>query len=178
MPSTPYDAKGLLRTAVRQDNPLLFMKHKGLYRTKGMVPEEEYTIPLGKADVKREGNDVTIIATSMMVSKALTAGGKLAKEGIEIEAIDPGTLVPLDTETVLDSIKKTGKLVILEEAVKRRSVEADIASIVVEQALGYLDAPIVRLGAPSVAFPFSSHLERLMTPTEEDLIKAVREILA
>jgi len=178
MPSTPYDAKGLLKTAIREDNPVLFIEHKGLYGAKGMVPEAEYTIPLGKADIKREGDDITVVATSKMVVTALGAAEKLAREGIEIEVIDPRTLVPLDTETILNSIKKTGKLVILEEATKRGSVGADIASIVVEQAFDYLDAPIVRLGAPSVPFPFSPYLERLMIPAEEDLIKAVIETFA
>ncbi len=178
MPSTPYDAKGLLKTAIREDNPVLFIEHKGLYGTKGMVPRGDYTIPLGNADVKRVGDHVTVIATSKMVMTALGAAETLSKEGIELEVVDPRTLVPLDMETMLDSFRKTGRLVIAEEAVKRGSVGADFCSRIVEEAFDYLDGPIVRLGAPSVPFPFSPALEQHMIPTEEDVVNAVRRVLA
>jgi pyruvate/2-oxoglutarate/acetoin dehydrogenase E1 component len=178
MPSTPYDAKGLLKTAIREDNPVLFIEHKGLYSTRGMVPEGEYAIPFGKADIKRGGDNATVVATAKMVTTALGAAEKLAEEGIEIEVVDPRTLVPLDMETILSSFRKTGKLVVVEEAIKRGSAGADICSTVVEEAFDYLDGPIVRVGAPSVPFPFSPHLEKLVIPTEEDIIQAVWDALA
>jgi pyruvate dehydrogenase E1 component beta subunit len=143
-----------------------------------LVPEGDYTIPLGKADVKREGDHVTVIATSRMVMTALGAAERLSEDGIEIEVVDPRTLVPLDTETILSSFRKTGRLVMVEEAVKRGSVGADICSTIVEEAFDYLDGPIVRLGAPSVPFPFSPVLEEQMIPTEEDIVNAVRRVLA
>src|SRR5699024_8497076 len=146
-PSNGYDAKGLLKAAIDDDNPVIFYEHKLLYGTKSEVPEEEYAIPLGKADIKKEGKDITVVATAVMVPKALEAAEKLEKEGISVEVIDPRTLVPLDKETIIESVSKTGKLVVVHEAVKRGGFGGEIASMVAEsEAFDYLDAPIRRLG--------------------------------
>ncbi|NQD49770.1 alpha-ketoacid dehydrogenase subunit beta, partial [Bacillus altitudinis] len=146
-PSTAYDAKGLLKAAMDDDNPVIFYEHKLLYKTIGEVPEEQYSIPLGKADVKRSGKDVTIVATAIMVHKALEAAKELEAEGIDVEIIDPRTLVPLDEETIIESVKKTGKCIVVHEAVKRGGYGGEIASMIAEsEAFDYLDAPIKRLG--------------------------------
>src|SRR5665647_264550 len=142
MPSTPYDVKGLLKTAIRDNDPVVFIEHKTLYLSKGPVPEEEYLIPFGAADIKREGKDVTIFAYSAMVLKALAAAEELSKEGISCEVIDPRTLVPLDIDALIKSVKKTNKLVVLSEAVERGSIASDIIAIVNDMAFDYLDAPI------------------------------------
>lgn len=178
IPSTPYDAKGLLKTAIRDNNPVLFKEHKQLYSTEGLVPEEEYLIPFGKADVKREGEDVTIVATSFMVLKALSAAATLAKNGIDAEVVDPRTLVPLDEEVIINSVKKTGRVVIVHEAWKRCGTGAEIAAIVAEKAFDYLNAPIKRVAALDVPIPFSRPLEGYVLPNEKDVIKAVKEILS
>jgi len=161
MPSTPADAKGLLITAIRDDNPVAFLEHKLLYNTKGEVPEGEYTIPFGQADIKREGKDVTVVATARMVHYALNAAEKLAAEGIDVEIVDPRTLSPLDEDTILDSVKKTHKLVIVHEEVKLAGSGAEIAAMVAEQAFDYLDAPILRVAAPFSPVPFAPSLEEL-----------------
>ncbi|MCL5960035.1 MAG: alpha-ketoacid dehydrogenase subunit beta [Chloroflexi bacterium] len=176
-PSTPYDAKGLLKSAIRSDDPVVFIEHKLLYNTKGPVPEEEYTLPIGKADVKREGHDATVVATSLMVLKALAAAEKLAAQGIEVEVIDPRTLFPLDLETIVESVKKTGKLVIVHEAVGRGGVGAEIATQVMEKAFDYLDAPIKRVAALPVPVPFAPHLENFVIPSEERIIESVQDLL-
>jgi pyruvate dehydrogenase E1 component beta subunit len=178
VPSTPYDAKGLLKSAIREDNPVAFLYHKKLLldNLKGEIPKEEYIIPLGKADIKREGNDVTVVATALMVHRALAAADKLQKEGISIEVIDPRTLVPLDKQAIIDSVKKTGKLVIMEEEPKTGGGAAEIAAIVAEEAFDQLNAPIKRVCAPDTPVPFSPALEKIWMPDEEDLIKAVTEI--
>lgn len=176
-PSTPYDAKGLLKTAIRGDNPVFFCEHKLLYPLKGMIPEEEYTVPFGKADVKREGKDVTIFATMLMVHKALVAAVQLSKTGISAEVIDPRTLVPLDKASILASVKKTGRVVIVSEDVKTAGVSAEIAVVVAEEAIDYLDAPIKRVAELDTPIPFSPPLENFVIPDENRIIKAVKEIV-
>lgn len=178
MPSTPYDAKGLLISSIRDNNPVIFIEHKLLYRTKGPVPEEEYTIPLGVAEVKREGRDVTIIATSLMVLRALAAAEKLAREGIEAEVIDPRTLKPLDVDTIVNSVKKTGRALIVHEAPVTCGVGAEILARIVEsEAFYYLQAPIKRLAGRDVPIPYNRELERSVIPQEEDIVNAVRELV-
>jgi len=177
VPSTPYDAKGLLKTAIRNDNPVVFCEHKLLYPIVGPVPEEDYTIPFGVADLKREGTDVTIIATLYMVHKSLNAAEALQKEGINVEVVDPRTLVPLDKETILNSVKKTGRVVIVTEDCKTAGVSAEIAAIIAEEALDYLDAPIKRVTTPDVPIPFSPPLEQYVIPDEKRIVKAVKEVV-
>jgi len=177
VPSTAYDAKGLLKSVIRQDNPVVFLTHKMLARLTSQVPEEEYLIPLGKADIKREGSDVTVVAISFMVHRALAAAAKLQEKGISIEVIDPRTLVPLDKQTIIDSVKKTGKLVIIDEEPKTGNAASEISAIVAEEAFDFLDAPIKRVCAPDTPVPFSPVLEKSWIPSEEDLIKAVTEIM-
>jgi len=177
MPSTPYDAKGLLKTAIRDDNPVMFFEHKLLYPIEGSVPEEEYTIPFGVADVKREGEDVTIVATLYMVQKALAAAEELDGQGIEAEVIDPRTLVPLDKQVIVNSLKKTGRIVLVTEDCKTGGVSAEIAAVVAEEALDYLDAPIKRVAEPDTPIPFSPPLEQFVIPNEKSIIKAVKEII-
>ncbi|NLG87579.1 MAG: alpha-ketoacid dehydrogenase subunit beta [Firmicutes bacterium] len=177
MPSTAADAKGLLTAAIRDDNPVMFFEHKLLYPVKGDVPEGEYVIPLGQADVKREGSDVTVIATSIMVNRALEAAEALAAEGISLEVIDPRTLVPLDEETILASVEKTGRVVIAHEAVTRSGFGAEIAAIIAEKALDYLDAPIKRVGSKPAPIPFSGVLEQFVLPGSQDIIAAVKELV-
>ncbi|MBC7334409.1 MAG: alpha-ketoacid dehydrogenase subunit beta, partial [Actinobacteria bacterium] len=177
MPSTPYDAKGLLKAAIRDNHPVMFIEHKMLYLTKGPVPEEEYIIPFGKADIKREGKDVTIFAYSNMVLKALEAAEKLEKEGISCEVIDPRTLVPLDEETLINSVKKTGRLVVVCEACGRGSVVSDVVAIVNDKAFDFLDAPIKRVTGLNTPIPYNSTLEKACIPEKENIIEAVREVL-
>ena len=176
-PSTSYDAKGLLKTAIRGNNPVMFFEHKLLYPIEGEVPEEDYTISFGTADVKLEGEDATIFATLYMVHKALAAAQELRKEGISVEVIDPRTLVPLDKQAIIKSVKKTGRIVIVTEDCKTAGVSAEIAAIVAEEALDYLDAPIKRVAEPDTPIPFSPPLEQFVIPNEETIIKAVKEIL-
>ncbi|KPV64218.1 MAG: pyruvate dehydrogenase subunit beta [Candidatus Bathyarchaeota archaeon BA2] len=177
MPSTPYDAKGLLKTAIRDDDPVMFFEHKLLYPVEGEVPEEEYTIPFGVADIKREGKDVTIVATLYMVHKALSAAEMLTKEGIDVEVVDPRTLVPLDKQAIVDSVKKTGRIAIVTENCKTAGVSAEIAAVVAEEALDYLDAPIKRVAEPDTPIPFSPPLEQFVIPNEKSIVKAVKEIV-
>lgn len=177
-PATAYDAKGLLKAAIDDNNPVIFYEHKLCYRTKCHVPEEEYSIPLGKADVKRKGTDVTVVATAVMVHKALEAAVELEKEGIWVEVIDPRTLVPLDEETIIRSVKKTSRLIVVHEAVKRGGFGGEIASIIAEsEAFDYLDAPIKRLGGKPVPIPYNPTLERAAIPQVPDIIEAVKETL-
>lgn len=177
-PSTAYDAKGLLRAAIEDDNPVIFYEHKLLYGTKSDVPEEGYTIPLGKADVKRSGADLTVVATSIMVHKALTAAEILNSDGIDIEVIDPRTLVPLDIDTLVESVKKTGRLLVVHEAVKRGGYGAEIVSTVIESdAFDYLDAPIIRLGGKAIPIPQNPELEKRAIPQVEDIVEAARNIM-
>ncbi len=176
-PSTPYDAKGLLVSAIRDDNPVIFLEHKALYAVKGPVPEEHYAIPIGKADVKRAGRDVTVVATQAMVGRALAAAADLEKDGVSVEVIDPRTLVPLDEATILASVAKTGRLVIAHEAVKRGGFGAEVAALVAERAIDTLDAPIVRVAARNVPMPYNDSLERATIPSQQDLVAAIRGIL-
>ena len=176
MPSTPYDAKGLLKSAIRDDNPVIFMAHKALSSLNGEVPEEEYTIPLGKADIKRQGEHVTMVATGKMVHTALAAAKKLAEEGIEAEVIDPRTVSPLDKETILDSVRKTNRLVIVHEAPAPCGFGAEVAAIVAEEAIDYLDAPIKRVTFPFMPVPFAGTIEDELVPQPNDVIRAVKEV--
>ena len=177
IPSTPHDAKGLLKTAIRDDDPVMFFEHKMLFPMKGHVPKEEYLIPFGQADIKRSGQDVTIVATALMVHKALEAAKKLDTEGVQAEVIDPRTLVPLDKKTILESVKKTGKLVVVDEDYERCNFAAEVAAIVADEVFDYLDAPIKRVATPSVPIPYSPALERYVLPDENKILKAVKEIL-
>jgi pyruvate dehydrogenase E1 component beta subunit len=175
LPATPYDVKGLLKSAIRDDNPVIFFEHKQLYETEGEVPDEEYTIPLGEAEVKRPGADVTIVAYSYMVPMSLRAAGRLAEEGIDAEVVDLRTVDPLDEETVLSSVRKTHRLVIVQEVWRKCSVSSEIAAIAAEKALYYLDAPILRVTARDVPNPFSPVLEEFVLPNEEKIIAAVKQ---
>ena len=177
IPATPYDVKGLLKTAVRDDDPVLVFMHKGLINTKGEVPEEEYTIPLGVADVRREGSDVTLVATARMVQVALQAADTLAEEGVSVEVIDPRTLVPLDKETILDSIRKTNRVVVVDEAFSPCGVGAEIAALAADEAFYYLDSPIKRVHPPSIPAPSSPPLEQAMVPDAERVVATVREVM-
>ena len=178
MPSTPYDAKGLLLASIRDDNPVVFVEHKLLYKTKGPVPEEDYTIPLSVADIKREGKDVTIIATSVMVLRALQAAEELAPEGIEAEVVDPRTLKPFDAETVNRSVMKTGRALIVHEACLTGGVGAEIAARIAEgPAFDYLDAPIKRLAGLDIPIPYNRTLEYHTVPQVENIIEAARELV-
>jgi len=177
-PSTPYDAKGLLKTSIREDNPVLFFEHKFLYNVEGDVPQEEYTVPLGRAEVKREGSDVTIVAVSLMVQKALAAAEQLAESGISAEVVDPRTLVPLDKDTILGSVEKTGRVVIVDEDCQRNGVSAEIAAVIAEEAFDSLDMPVRRLSTPDTPIPCSLVLERHVIPDEGDIIDAVNRLCA
>jgi acetoin:2,6-dichlorophenolindophenol oxidoreductase subunit beta len=176
MPSTPYDAKGLLIEAIRDDNPVVFLEHKLLYALEGEVPDGAYTIPFGQVDIKREGKDVTVVATAKMVHTALSAAEKLAADGISVEVVDPRTLCPLDEEGIIESVKKTHRLVIVHEEVKFAGSGAEISAMVAEKAFDYLDAPILRVAAPFCPVPFSAPLEQAFIPSEEKIIEAVRKV--
>src|SRR5437773_66250 len=175
-PSTPYDAKGLLASAIRDDNPVIFLEHKALYAVKGPVPAESYAIPLGRADIKRVGSDVTVVATQAMVARALAAAADLEKDNVSVEVIDPRTIVPLDEATILASVRKTHRLVVVHEAVKRSGFGAELAAIVAEKAIDDLDAPIVRIGARAVPMPYNDALERAAIPTQADIAEAIRSL--
>jgi pyruvate dehydrogenase E1 component beta subunit len=178
MPSTPADAKGLLKSAIRDDNPVVFFEHKFLYsRLRGLVPEGEHLIPLGKADVKRSGEDLTIIAYGAMLQQAMRAADLLNQEGVKAEVLDPRTLVPLDRETILQSVKKTGKVIIVHEAPTFGGFGGEIAALIAEEAFYSLDAPIKRVGAPFTPVPASPILEKFYLPNAEKIVKAAREIL-
>ena len=178
IPATPFDAKGLLKTAIRDENPVLFFEHARLYHVRGPVPDKEYMIPIGKADIKREGTDVTIITYSRPVYEALRAAEMLAKEGIEAEVIDLRSLAPLDKETIINSVKKTGRVVIVEEDELVGGVGAEVATVIMEEAFDYLDAPVKRVAAPMVPMPFSKPLEQYVVPDANDVVKAVKELVA
>ncbi|MCD6139892.1 MAG: alpha-ketoacid dehydrogenase subunit beta [Thermococcus sp.] len=177
MPSTPYDAKGLLISSIEDDDPVIFIEHKALYAIKGEVPEEPYSIPLGEADVKREGKDVTIVATAAMVHKSLEVAEKLEKDGISVEVVDPRTIVPLDVDTIINSIKKTGKLVVVDEGYPRCGFATDVAALAVNKAFDSLKAPVKIVTPPATPVPFSPVLESEWIPSSEKIEKAVREIL-
>ncbi|RMF87331.1 MAG: alpha-ketoacid dehydrogenase subunit beta [Nitrospinota bacterium] len=174
VPSTPYDAKGLMKAAIRSKDPVLYFEYKRMYSMEGPVPEEEYVIPLGQADIKREGTDVTVIATGPMVHKALEAAAKLEPEGISLEVVDPRSLAPLDKETIFRSVEKTNRVVIAEEECKTGSTGAEIAALICEERFDYLDGPIKRVAAKDVPMPYSPALVPLVIPQTEDIIAAVK----
>ena len=176
MPSTPYDAKGLMKTAIRDDNPVVFFEDKMMYRLKGPVPQEDYTIPFGVADVKRAGSDVTIVATSSMVQVALGAAKLLEEEDISAEVIDPRTMWPLDEKTLIESAKKTSRAIVVDEGYGRYGVTAEIASVIAEGAFFNLEAPVKRIGAMHVPIPFSPPLEDATVPTEQSVFEAARKL--
>ena len=175
MPSTPYDAKGLLKAALNDNNPIIFIEHKMLYSTKGLVPEEEYTIPLGKADIKREGTDITVVATSFMVGKALEAADDLSNEGISVEVIDPRTIRPLDKKTIIGSINKTGRLIIVHEACKTYGMAGEIIALAIEEAYEKFIAPPIRVCGYDIPIPYNRNLEKLAIPSKEDIKDAIRK---
>ena len=177
-PSTPYDAKGLMVEAIQNDNPVVFVEHKKLYIEKGPVPEEMYSIPFGQAEIKREGKDITIVATHALVQRSLNAAEQVAKEGIDAEIVDPRTLVPLDKETILNSVKKTGRLLVADEGHRTCGAAAEIAAIVAEEAIYYLKAPIKRVTSPDTPVPFSPPLEQAFIPDEKKLIPAIKSLMA
>jgi pyruvate dehydrogenase E1 component beta subunit len=177
MPSTPYDAKGLLISAIRDDNPVVFLEHKALYFLEGDVPDDAYTIPIGQADVKKEGTDVTVVATAQMVGRALAVAERMASDGVSIEVLDPRSLSPLDEDAILASVRKTHRLVIVHEEVRFAGSGAEIAATVAEKAFDYLDAPILRVAAPFCPVPFSSKLEAEFLPSEEKITDAVKIVM-
>ncbi len=177
MPATPYDAKGLLKAAIRDDNPVLYVANRTLFRTLGEVPDEEYVVPLGVAEVRRPGKDITIVATSRMVMEALAAAETLVQRGIQAEVVDPRSISPLDMNTIIDSVKKTRRLIVVHEAVKIAGIGAEIAATVSEEAFDYLDAPIVRLGAAFAPMPFSPALNKVMLPDRTSIVAAVERML-
>jgi pyruvate dehydrogenase E1 component beta subunit len=174
VPSTPYDAKGLLKAAIRDDNPVAFFEDKMMYQTKGHVPEEEYILQLGVADIKRVGEDITLVATSSMVYIALEAAEKLAEIGISAEVVDPRTTLPLDRETIIESAKKTSRAIVVDEGYEQYGVTAEIASVIADGAFYYLDAPVKRIGAMNVPIPFSPVLEDLTVPTADMVIDVAK----
>lgn len=177
MPSTPYDAKGLLISSIEDDDPVLFIEHKVLYALEGEVPESPYSIPLGEGDVKKEGKDVTVVATAAMVHKSLDVANKLEKDGISVEVIDPRSLVPLDEDLIVNSIKKTGRVVVVDEGYPRASFATDIAAIAASKCFKDLKAPVKLVTPPATPIPFSSVLENEWIPSVEKIEKAIREIL-
>jgi len=177
VPSTPYDAKGLLLAAIEDNDPVIFFEDKTLYNMTGDVPEEYYTIPLGKADIKRSGSDLTIVAIGKQVHTALKAAEQLAKKGIEVEVVDPRSLSPLDEDTILSSVAKTNRLIVIDEANPRCSIATDIAAIVADKAFDMLDAPIKRITAPHTPVPFSPPLEDIYLPSPQKVIEVVSEMI-
>jgi len=176
MPSTPYDAKGLLKSAIRDDNPVVFIEDKMMFKMKGPVPAEEYTIPFGVADVKRRGEDITLVATSSMVQVALGAAEKLEQIGISAEVIDPRTTSPLDKQTFIESARKTSRAIVIDEGYESYGVTAEIASVIADGAFYYLDAPVKRMGAMDVPIPFSPALEDVTVPTEETVFQMAKTL--
>jgi pyruvate/2-oxoglutarate/acetoin dehydrogenase E1 component len=176
MPSTPYDAKGLLKTAIRDENPVVFIEDKLMYKMKGPVPAEEYLIPFGVADIKLKGNDITLVATSSMVQVALGAADKLKEIGISAEVIDPRTTWPLDKQTMIDSARKTSRVIVIDEGYEQYGVTAELASVIADGAFYYLDAPVKRMGALNVPIPFSPVLEDLTVPTEETVFQMAKSL--
>jgi pyruvate/2-oxoglutarate/acetoin dehydrogenase E1 component len=177
LPSTPHDAKGLLNAAIRDGNPVVFIESGMLYRTKGPVPEEDYVIPLGQCDVKRKGNDLTIVAVSRLVNEALAAATKLEEQGLLVEVIDPRTIQPLDLATILGSVKRTGRLMVASDDVKSGGIGSEIAAAVVEEGFDSLDAPIVRVASPNMPIPFSPTLEEAYMPNAEKIVEAARKLI-
>ncbi|ADV10623.1 alpha-ketoacid dehydrogenase subunit beta [Mesorhizobium ciceri] len=177
-PATPYDAKGMLLAAVADPDPVMIFEHKLLYKMKGPVPEGYYTVPIGKADIRREGRDLTIVATSIMVQKALDAAAVLESEGIDVEVVDLRTIRPMDKQTVIDSVKKTSRLLCVYEAVKTLGIGAEVSAMIAEsEAFDYLDAPIVRLGGAETPIPYNPELEKVTVPQIPDIITAARDLV-
>jgi pyruvate dehydrogenase E1 component beta subunit len=176
-PSTPYDAKGMLKSAIRDDNPVIFMESELMYGIKGEVPDEEYLVPIGKGDIKREGTDVTIIAWTKMVAVALKAADELQKEGINVEVIDPRTLRPLDEDLILESIRKTNRCVIVEDSWPYASVGTEIAHRIHTKAFDYLDAPVEKINSADIPMPYAENLEHEALPSPEKVIAAVKKVL-
>ncbi len=176
LPSTPYDAKGLLKSAIRDENPVVFFEDKMMYKLKGAIPAEEYTIPLGVADIKRSGDDITLVATSSMVQVALGAAKMLQEIGVGAEVIDPRTTWPLDEERLIESVKKTSRAIVIDEGYARYGATAEIASVIAEGAFHYLDQPVKRIGAMHVPIPFSPPLEDVTVPTEQMVFEAARKM--
>jgi pyruvate/2-oxoglutarate/acetoin dehydrogenase E1 component len=176
-PATPYDVKGLLKSAIRNDNPVIFIEHKAVYRNKGSVPKEEYLIPLGEAEVKRPGKDLTIVANSWMVIHALAAAEQLAKEGLDCEVVDPRTLYPLDTETIVRSASKTGHCLVVNEAPAEAGFSAEVAALVSERCFGDLKAPVRRLTGRRTGVPYDKDLERMVVPGVEDVLREARALM-
>lgn len=177
LPSTPYDAKGLLKASIRDDNPVVFVESGALYRTKGLVPEEEYVLPLGKCDIKRNGDDLTIVAVSRVVGEAMAAAAKLEEQGITAEVIDPRTIQPLDSNTIIESVKKTGRLIIASDDVKSGGIGSEIAAIVVEEAFDSLDAPILRVASADMPIPFSPPLEQAYMANAQKIMEAAKRLI-
>jgi pyruvate dehydrogenase E1 component beta subunit len=177
LPSTPYDAKGLLKASIRDDNPVVFVESGALYRTKGLVPEEEYVLPLGKCDIKRKGDDLTIVAVSRVVGEALVAAAKLEEQGITVEVIDPRTIQPLDSNTIVESVKKTGRLIVASDDVKSGGIGSEIAAIVVEEAFDSLDAPILRVASADMPIPFSPALEQAYMANAQKIMEAAKRLI-
>jgi pyruvate dehydrogenase E1 component beta subunit len=169
--------KGLLKTSIRDDDPVIFLEHRMLYAMKGEIPDGDYTLPLGMADIKRPGKDVTVVATALMVHKALEAAAELERDGIDLEVIDPRSLLPMDWETITTSIEKTGRLLVAHEACRTGGIGAEIAATAAEKAFGYLDAPVVRVCAPDVPVPFSPPLEQAYIPKTRDIVAAVKRMI-
>lgn len=174
MPATPYDVKGLLKASIRDDTPVMFIENKEIYKNTGHVPDEDYIIPLGEGDIKREGEDVTVIAYSSMLFLALDAAEKLAKEGIEVEVLDPRTLVPLDEELIMRSVKKSGRVVIVHESCQRAGYGAEIGMRIMEEAFEWLDAPITRVAGKNLPVPYSPAIGTKVIPTVDEIIAAVK----
>lgn len=177
MPSNAYDAKGLMKAAIREDNPVFVVQHKRLGRTRAEVPDGDYTVPLGKAAVVREGKDITLVATSWMVHESLVAAEKLAERGIEAEIVDPRSLVPLDMETIVESVKKTHRVVVVHEAVRFGGIGGEIASQITEEAFDYLDGPPLRIGAPSSPVPYSPVLEKAWVPDADEIVATANTLV-
>ena len=177
LPSTPYSAKGLLKTAIRDNSPVIYFEDKMMYRQSGVVPADDYTIPFGVADVVREGKDITLVATSSMVQVALNAAVELAKQGISAEVIDPQTLTPLDVDTLVNSVKKTSRCIVIDEGYERFGATAEIAAVIANKSFYYLDAPVERIGAMNVPIPFSPTLEDQTIPNEAMVVKKARALL-
>lgn len=176
MPSNAYDAKGLLKSSIREDNPVIFIEHKKLYGEACQVPEEEYLVPLGKGEVKRQGNDVTVVTYSRCVNRVLNAAEELKNDGIELEVVDPRTLKPLDEDVILNSVKKTGKAMVVYEACRTGGFGAEIAAMIAEKAFDYLDAPVKRVAALDSPIPFNPKLENYILPNEDDIKATVLEL--
>jgi pyruvate/2-oxoglutarate/acetoin dehydrogenase E1 component len=177
LPATPYDAKGLLKAAIRDDNPVVFIEHKAMYSMKGQVQDEEYVVPLGQADVKRVGRDATVVAAGYMVHFALEAADTLAQEGIEVEVVDPRTLKPLDEETIYASVRKTNRAIVVQEACKTAGLAAEWGMLIYENCFDWLDAPVVRVTGQDVPIPYANSLESRVWPRADDIVQAVREVM-